>query len=157
MYIHYPTKEDLLLQLCLDGYREIDEIVCAAESRGTNPGDRLGEWVQEFVMWHVRFQVRARVIHFEVEALSSLKLEEVKVSGQLLASRLRRIIADGVEWGRFRVPDAYLTAAAILSMGIDVARWYKVGGAWSAEEVGERYRYLALRMVGYAPPAPPRP
>jgi hypothetical protein len=38
----------------------------------------------------------------------------------------------------------------VLSLGIDVARWFRDEGRWSPEQVAEHYRQLALRMVGVA-------
>ncbi len=36
----------------------------------------------------------------------------------------------------------------MISLCIDVARWFKVGGARTPEEIGALYAGLVLRMVG---------
>jgi AcrR family transcriptional regulator len=149
VYAHYSSKEELLLRICLDGFAEIEEVVRAAELRASRPEDQLREWVYDFVVWHLRTPARTRVIYDEMRALSDAKAEEVWEIRRRVGRRLRQIIASGVERGRFSVPDTYLTAAAMMSMGIDAARWYGDDGTWSTEEVGERYRDLATRMVGY--------
>jgi hypothetical protein len=41
-----------------------------------------------------------------------------------------------------------MTALALLSLGVDTARWYRDEGDWSPEDVAEHYAELALRMVG---------
>jgi hypothetical protein len=43
-----------------------------------------------------------------------------------------------------------MTTLALLSLGIDVARWYRDEGRWTPDEVAAHYRLLALRMVGAA-------
>jgi hypothetical protein len=48
----------------------------------------------------------------------------------------------------FRVGDTGITANAIVSLGIDIARWYRDDGVWGPEEVAQRYTDLALRIVG---------
>jgi hypothetical protein len=48
----------------------------------------------------------------------------------------------------FDVPDPRMTTLALLSLGIDVSRWYDEGGSLTPEEVGEHYAALTLRMVG---------
>ena len=45
------------------------------------------------------------------------------------------------------VPDLPGTALALLSLVVDVARWYDPAGARSPEDVGALYADLALRMV----------
>ena len=43
-----------------------------------------------------------------------------------------------------------MTATALLSLGIDVARWYRDDAGWTPEQVAAHYRDLALRMAGAA-------
>jgi hypothetical protein len=42
--------------------------------------------------------------------------------------------------------------SSLLSLGIDIARWYRVGGRPSAERVASGYAELAMRVVGAAQP-----
>ena len=58
------------------------------------------------------------------------------------------MIRDGVAAGAFSTPDPAMTATALLSLGIDVARWYRDDGSWSPDDVAAHYRELALRMAG---------
>jgi len=39
-------------------------------------------------------------------------------------------------------------AAAVLSLRIDIARWYRDDGPWQPEQIADFYADLALRMVG---------
>ena len=61
---------------------------------------------------------------------------------------IRDSVEDGVRAGVFDVPDPRMTTLALLSLGIDVSRWYDDNGALTPEEVGDHYAALALRMVG---------
>ena len=63
---------------------------------------------------------------------------------------VRDVLERGVAAGVFSTPDVRMTALAILSLGIDVARWYRDEGRWTPDEVAAHYRLLALRMVGAA-------
>lgn len=149
MYIHYPTKEDLLFRICIDGHNEIETLLADAVARAALPEERLNVWVYEFVAWHVRSHTRARVINYEMRALSPEHAKEIAEIRRRIGYVLRGILGEGVESGVFRVADTNMTAAAILSLGIDVARWYREDGDWGPEEVAQRYRDLALRMVGH--------
>ena len=61
---------------------------------------------------------------------------------------VREIIKDGVKAGEFDVPDVPGTTLAVLSLCIDVARWFNTEGRRTPDEVGALYADLVLRMVG---------
>jgi hypothetical protein len=61
---------------------------------------------------------------------------------------VRGIVEDGVADGSFDVPDVKGTTLAILSLCIDVARWFSLDGPRTPDEVGALYADLVLRMVG---------
>jgi hypothetical protein len=44
-----------------------------------------------------------------------------------------------------------MAALALLSLGIDIARWYRDEGTWTPEDIGDNYAELALRIVGANP------
>ncbi|WP_433684668.1 hypothetical protein [Nocardia sp. CA-119907] len=50
-----------------------------------------------------------------------------------------------------------IRATALLSLGIDIARWYHEGGSWSPKDIGDHYADLALRIVGSRRSSPPGP
>ena len=54
----------------------------------------------------------------------------------------------GIARAAFRSSNPRMTALALLSLGIDVARWYRDEGEWSPEEIADYYCELALRIVG---------
>ena len=57
------------------------------------------------------------------------------------------IVADGVAAGEFDVPEVPGTTLAVLSLCIDVARWFNPAGRRTPDEVGALYADLVLRMV----------
>ncbi|GAA3525483.1 TetR/AcrR family transcriptional regulator [Aeromicrobium panaciterrae] len=144
MYVHYPTKEDLLFQLSLDGHQEIEDVVSAAAGRPGTPSDRLGEVVHDFAVWHARSHTRARVINYELGGLTGEHRKEIATFRRRLEATMREILVDGVAAGEFSVPDPAITSLALLSLGVDIARWYREDGPWSPEAVGEHYRQLAV-------------
>ncbi len=54
----------------------------------------------------------------------------------------------GVAGGEFRTPDSRTCTEALLSMGVDIARWYRDGVYISPDELADFYAQLALRCVG---------
>ena len=61
---------------------------------------------------------------------------------------LRQIIQDGADSGEFRADDVPGTTLAVLSLCVDVARWFTADGPRTPDEVGTLYADLVLRMVG---------
>lgn len=60
---------------------------------------------------------------------------------------MRSIVKDGVTAGEFDVPEVAGTTLAVLSLCIDVARWFNPEGRRTPDEVGALYADLVLRMV----------
>jgi hypothetical protein len=85
-----------------------------------------------------------------MRALSPDHAREIAQIRRNIGFVLRRILGEGLESGVFRIGDTGITANAIVSLGIDIARWYRDDGAWSPEEVAQRYTDLAMRIVGAA-------
>jgi hypothetical protein len=61
------------------------------------------------------------------------------------------VIGRGVAAGTCDVADIPAVARALLSLCIDVARWYQPDHGSTPEQVGDLYAELALRMVGARP------
>ena len=87
-------------------------------------------------------------MNYELAALSEPHRAEVAAVRRAIEAEVRTLVEDGVRAGVFDVPDPRMTTLALLSLGIDVSRWYDDGGSLTPEQVGEHYAALALRMVG---------
>lgn len=149
VYVHYPTKEELLFQLSLAGHSGVRDVVLHAMQTSDLPPEQLREAARQFAAWHARFHTQARVVQYEMAAMTPEHVEEIAKMRRAIQARLRDVIVAGVERGDFHVPDVSMAALAVLSMGIDVARWYREDGAWTPEQIGAQYGELALRLVGY--------
>ncbi|MEU5466032.1 hypothetical protein AB0H06_31185, partial [Streptomyces althioticus] len=109
---------------------------------------RLADAVSSFVRWHARGRTTARVVQYELDSLGPDARAEIVGLRRQVDAEVRGIIEDGVRSGEFDVPDVPGTTLAVLSLCIDVARWFNVDGPRTPEEVGALYADLVLRMVG---------
>ncbi|NDZ79744.1 TetR/AcrR family transcriptional regulator [Streptomyces sp. SID10853] len=147
LYIHYKTKEELLHRISRIGHEKALEILeTAADGRGT-AAERLAAAVRSFVRWHAGHHTTARVVQYELDALGDDHRTEIVELRRRSDDAVRRIINDGVQTGEFDVPYVAGTALAVLSLCIDVARWFNVEGRRTPDEVGVFYADLVLRMV----------
>ncbi|PZT74279.1 MULTISPECIES: TetR/AcrR family transcriptional regulator [unclassified Streptomyces] len=147
LYIHYKTKEELLHRISRIGHdRALALLESAADSGGT-AAERLASAVRSFVRWHAERHTTARVVQYELDALGEEHRTEIIALRRRTDAVVRRIIGEGVASGEFDVPDVPGTTLAVLSLCIDVARWFNAQGSRTPDEVGELYAGLVLRMV----------
>ncbi|MEJ8668682.1 TetR/AcrR family transcriptional regulator [Streptomyces sp. MS1.AVA.1] len=148
LYIHYKTKEELLHRISRIGHEKALEILQTAARREGTPNERLADAVSSFVRWHAG-DVRRRG-WCSTSWTRSVRTPAPRSSrcAWQCDAEVRGIIEDGVAAGAFDVLDVHGTTLAVLSLRIDVARWFNVDGPWTPDEVGALYADLVLRMVG---------
>jgi len=148
VYAHYESKEELLYRLSLDGHLAVRDLVVRSASSASSPEQRLHEAARQFASWHARCHTQARVLQYEMAALSTAHAEEISTIRRETEACFRQLVQVGRDAGVFDVPDPDVSALAILSLGIDVARWYRPRGIWSPDDIGAHYADIALRIVG---------
>lgn len=150
LYIHYKTKEELLYQISKVGHeRSLAMLAEARDTEGT-AAERLAAAVRAFVRWHAEHHTTGRIVQYELGALGSEHYREIVALRRQSEDAIRSIIEDGVTAGEFDVPDIPGTTLAVLSLCIDVARWFNPVGRRTPDEVGTLYADLVLRMVRQA-------
>ncbi|MYW67715.1 TetR family transcriptional regulator [Streptomyces sp. SID8379] len=148
LYIHYKTKEELLLRISRIGHEKALTILRRAVDGEGTAAERLAEAVRSFVRWHAGHHTTARVVQYELESLGDEHRPEILALRRQSDAAVREIINDGVKAGEFSVDDVPGTTVAVLSLCIDVARWFNAEGRRTPDEVGALYADLVLRMVG---------
>jgi len=147
LYAHFSSKEELLFEICHAGHSSAVLSLREAVDSGEGPAEQLAAMVRSFTIWHARFQAVARVVHFELYSLSPAHLEQVLELRREATQLTADVLQQGREDGHFHPPDVAGSARAVLSLCIDVARWYRPDKPSTPEDVGDLYADLALRMV----------
>lgn len=148
VYVHHRSKEELLHQISRRGHEATLELVRNATAGSDDPVAQLSEVVRAFAVHHAHANTEARVVNYELAALSEEHLAEILRLRRAIAAELRAVVERGVAAGVFDTPDPRMATTALLSLGIDIGRWYREERDWSPEDVGAHYAELALRMVG---------
>ncbi|GHH75084.1 TetR family transcriptional regulator [Streptomyces sulfonofaciens] len=148
LYIHYRTKEELLHRISRIGHEKALEILRAAADRPGSAAERLADAVRSFVRWHAAQTTTARVVQYELDALGGEARAEIMALRRRTDAVIRDLIEDGARGGEFDVHDVEGTTLAVLSLCVDVARWFNAAGRRTPDEVGALYADLVLRMVG---------
>lgn len=155
LYVHYPSKSALLGQLSKVGHRAALRLV---EHTLALPGDsprRLHALVAAFVAWHAEHHTVARIVQYELRSLETADREEVAAMRRRLEQLVGAEVRRGVAAGTLTTEHPRQATRAILSLGIDVARWYDPTGRESPARLGRIYADLAMRMLGAEPPSAP--
>lgn len=147
LYVHFPSKEDLLYRISLLGTQLSLKSVRDAAASQDDPIARLRAVVEVLAARGARYHTTGRVVEYELGSLDEAHYSEIAELRREIGASVREILEDGVRAGVFDVQDVPATSVALLSLTVDVARWYRSGGRRTPEEVAALYADLAERMV----------
>lgn len=147
MYPHYKSKEELLFVIAYEGHQKTVEWLRAADPAGAAPADRLRAVVAEFARTQAAYHGRSRVVEYELTALSPEHYRAIVGLRRKLTRHIREIIEAGVGDGTFQVPDTEGVTLAVVSLCVDVCRWFPTGRYADPETVATLYSELTLRLV----------
>jgi AcrR family transcriptional regulator len=149
LYVHYKAKSDLLYEISRIGHQSVlDEVEQALRDAPQDPEQRVRRFVAAFAKWHADHHVVARVIQYELKSLPRGQLRRIAQVRKRFEELLGAELAAGVAAGAFDIPELEATTLAILSLGIDLARWYHASADHkTSDEVGRLYADLVARMV----------
>jgi AcrR family transcriptional regulator len=152
MYVHFASKEDILFRVMQRGHASAFEAVEEALTGDLPPDVKLRQFVEAFTRWHAQNHRAARVQQYELRALSRERYDEIRHLRGRFERLLRDLLQDGIASGVFSIPKVDPAALMILSLGVDVARWYRPGIDLPPDELGRGYAELVLSMVGAEAP-----
>lgn len=146
LYVHFPSKEHLLFEIIRTGHVRSLETLKKAEADG-NAVSYMRSLVARFVAWHAHHHVAARVSQYELASLTPEHYEEIIQLRRQSTNIFRQAVIRRIDEGTFAAVDVHRVVRAILSLGVDLVRWYRTDGPDSPEQLGEFYADLALGMV----------
>lgn len=149
LYVYFESKESLLFQISEIGHLGVMRAVQGEMNacRSTREAERLSAFVRGFVRFHAKANTLARVCQHELRSLNPENFRTIARLRREVTNLLQEILMSGMEGGEFRIRDLESTSLAIMSLGIDVARWFRQGGSISSDQLASRYAELALIMV----------
>ena len=148
LYVHFPSKAAVLSAISRSGHEQALRMVREVVTTTADPVDAMRLIVQRFVAWHAKRHRVARIVQYELQALPEADYRVVADLRRRTEQLVRDVISAGLGAGRFEVGDVRTAARAVLSLGIDVARWYTDNGKPTPAALGRQYADLVLRMLG---------
>ena len=147
MYPHYKSKEELLFVIAYEGHQKTVEWLQAADPVSESPANRLRAVVAEFARTQAAYHGRSKVVEYELTALSPDHYRVILGLRRKLTRHIREIVEAGAADGSFAFPDAEGVTLAIVSLCVDVCRWFPAGRYADSETVAKLHSELALRLV----------
>ncbi|WP_297779210.1 TetR family transcriptional regulator [Aeromicrobium sp.] len=147
VYVHHDSKESLLFTVSLEGHRSALDVIQRAAASETDPVERLRTMIYQFSLWHADHSRVGRIVQYEYHALTPEHRAEVATIRRSIERTMQDALADGVDQGVLDVDDVPGTAFSLLSLGVDLVRWFEPGGSRSGHELATLHAELAIRMA----------
>lgn len=147
VYVHHDSKEDLLFTVSLQGHQSALEVIDSAAAASSDPVDRLRSMVYAFSLWHADNSRVGRIVQWEYHALTPEHRTQIAVYRRSIEKTMQDALADGVGQGVLDVDDIPGTAFSLLSLGVDLVRWFEPDGSRSGHDLAALHAELAVRMT----------
>ena len=147
VHVHHDTKESLLFTVSVEGHQAALAVIRSAVALKSDHVERLRQMVREFSTWHAVNSRVGRIVQYEFDALTPEHRAEIADYRRQIERVMRDVLSAGVDDGAFDVVDVPGTARAILSLSIDLVRWFSPRGAHSTDDIAQLHADLAVRMT----------
>lgn len=148
LYVHFPSKVDVLEKIVRAGLEAALRVLRRSLDGVVGPVPRMHSLVYAFVAWHAEHHAVARVVQSALPVLEGNRRTEIIAIRRQFDQLVRAEIEAGVTAGDFDVMESRDAARAVLSLAIDVSRWYSERSRMRPTELAAAYAELALRMLG---------
>ncbi|MXQ08000.1 TetR family transcriptional regulator [Alphaproteobacteria bacterium GH1-50] len=146
LYLYTPDKQTLLFEL-MRGHLEDLLAAWADIPEAGAPADRLEAFVRFHLGYHLNRPDAVFLAYMELRNLTPENFAVIEGLRRRYEAELEQILIAGHEDGSFRMPDARVTAMAMIAMLAGVHVWYRPDGRLTPDRIERIYVRLARRMV----------
>jgi AcrR family transcriptional regulator len=146
LYHHFPSKQDLLVDIMVRSMRDLMSVVekAVAQVQSAGPEQRLRGAIQGHILFHADRRQEAFILDSELRALEPPGRELVIKLRDQYEQIFADILQQGMAEGVFRIPDCRIAVFMLMAMCTGVAIWYRPGGRLPLETVADIYTDLFL-------------
>jgi TetR/AcrR family transcriptional regulator, cholesterol catabolism regulator len=151
IYHHFSSKAELLveiykrvLRLCLD----------TIEAALSNPGsarERLRTFAVGYTHIVIKEQAIVAIFFREEQNLPPDEIDAINALKRDFDVKLKRLLADGVDKGDFKIADISLATLALAGMMNWTYTWYRPGWRLTPDALAQSMADLAERVAGIGP------
>ncbi len=149
LYYHFPSKQDLLVEIMTRSMRDLISTVETAISghRDEGPMERLKAAVRGHILFHAGRRNEAFILDNEMRSLEPAGRKAVMKMRNQYEQIFTELLTEGSEQGVFRFGDTRLALFALMAMCTGVAVWYRPGGRLSLEDIADGYTDLFFQGI----------
>ncbi len=148
LYNHVASKQDILVAIMNVAMDRALAALDEALEGVSDVSDQLRRATESLVLDFLRNPAEVTVTNNEVRNLDPANRAAIVAKRDVYAARVRAIIEDGCQAGRFDTTSPRLAAFAVLEMGNGAKSWFRPDGRYSDTSVARQYGEFALRIVG---------
>lgn len=152
LYDLFPSKAHILEAVVRIGHQMLlAAIRDAIDAAGPDPAEQIRALVRANVIGHASYPMLAMVTNTELDRLPD-ELRQASTALRNEAALVALSVAmDGEQQGLFDIPTPGPTLAALGSMCLRVPYWFVPSTDLTAEQLGDDYAEVALRVLDYHP------
>jgi len=147
LYSHYDSKQALLERISRATHEGMLRRMIAARDEGGTPTECLGRIVRAHVRFHATFNTACRVANYELHSLTPTRRRQMGELRQQMERVVTEVLQRGIHSREFIVEDRALVTMFILSLGIDVSRWFRPGHRLTPDALADQYSTLVLGAI----------
>lgn len=147
MYVHFPSKAELLARVVSTANEMTLTTLEASLSGVAEPADRLRTLIATLASSLAENHALGRVANYEYRHLPEELRGPIDVQRVAIRKLVHDVIKAGMKDGSFAKADANVAARALISLCVDVSRWYSEEEAGDPRKLGKTYGDLALKLV----------
>jgi len=145
IYHHYPTKEDILLDIFRTTMDDLqDQLQNRLEAAGSTR-EKIQAAIYCHIFFHIERQQEAIIADSELRGLTAGNYKKIIRMRDDYENRIQGVLEEGAAEGIFADLDIKVASYAILSMCTGVCTWFKKSGRLSKEEVADIYSKIILK------------
>lgn len=145
IYHHYPTKEDILLDIFRTTMNDLQESLQMRLGEHAGAMARIRAIVKNHIIFHIERQKEAIIADSELRGLTSRNYKEIIQMRDEYDKAVLDVLEEGVIEGVFAESDTKVISYAILSMCTAVCGWFKKSGRLPKEAVADIYTDFILK------------
>lgn len=147
MYNHYPSKQEVLGDICVSITERLLRDHAAAMSGISSPREKLMLSMGNHARFHAEHAAATRVGHREIKALQEPHLSVVRQLRKDYVQRWVSIIEDGVAAGELHTKEPKFAAFFLIDMATGISNWYRPEEERSLKELCDLYIHAGLRLL----------
>jgi AcrR family transcriptional regulator len=148
LYNHMESKNSLLRMIVTGTLNQVVAEFDDALAGVDGPKNRLWAATNVYALFHATHPRQTIVVNQDTVHLEEPDLSAAQAIRREHERQFRQLIIDGKESGQFSVESPKLASFGIREMCVSIARWFRAGGEFTAEDVARQYADYALRIVG---------